>query len=740
MPTSSARRRQTKTNSRKQTISQPAGDDVPPSRSLVDRAFTIQNIQKIAYFACLDYRETFALAFVSKIFEETMKEYHTAHSVLYKYFDFGQYDNDAKDCFEFDSPYCHAIFISVTARIPWMFKELTLKRRDPSPGYDRCVEYALTTDIHFFDRDYHAPTSTTALVAAFADETCPLSWIECVVECCKERGLKCVLEEEVWTESPNSSYYLEYSSRYSSSAPILWRCIFNWYFDFNFPHILKSEPKLHYLIRLHKELGSTRPLQDMLDLSTPGYRDTVWECEPTGVTPLMSVSKLSFRTIIVFLDTCLELGILDNVFRTRNTYDYDDDSSSDYDDTDEEEDDDDDWFCCTDTSYPLRKNAIEYVLDGGAPSKAIVLLRYFMKHTSKHFRRNLLTKRGFKWLYLIFKKENFLGCANLVLQCFESVGVLNELLKCNGDELLGLATRFPPSRTKFVLELLKKHQMLDVTLQSESVLERVVGTDDGDVNSESLELVLNMLKEKTILKKALTAEIDVFSIAVDRLLSADAFRVLLKYYASEGLLDKALTTPPVNPYDKEELSVVSFARRALFRHFENIWSKSHDLAFPEAAEKYFECVFFNKSMHDMQDQVESIKVLIAHCSQHLVTSSNFLPHWKIPTGTTSEIQNLFDEVVGDEMTCGDDIDSYIVILDLPPFEDDECNKLKGDAEAATQKKKTKKEINDEKKRQDAFRQNTLVQFWKKCREWYKKKYGEEPAVDKESGKRRKRGE
>ena len=51
-------------------------------------ALTIPIIQRIAKFACKTPKQAFELAYVDTIFEETMKEYHTAHTVIYDFFEF----------------------------------------------------------------------------------------------------------------------------------------------------------------------------------------------------------------------------------------------------------------------------------------------------------------------------------------------------------------------------------------------------------------------------------------------------------------------------------------------------------------------------------------------------------------------------------------------------------------------------------------------------------------------------
>ena len=54
-----------------------------PSSPAIIRAFTIQNLQRIAKYTSRTAQEAARLAYINKIFEETMKEYHTLHLVMF---------------------------------------------------------------------------------------------------------------------------------------------------------------------------------------------------------------------------------------------------------------------------------------------------------------------------------------------------------------------------------------------------------------------------------------------------------------------------------------------------------------------------------------------------------------------------------------------------------------------------------------------------------------------------------
>ena len=140
----------------------PQVQHVPPlPRSAVGRAFTVHNSQIIAKYACKTLKQLFELSYVNQAFQETMKEYHTIHQVVYKYCCFDgenawPEDDEEPDLF-FDPPFQNSccdlessfdklqgILVKVAlTRIPWYFKELTLKRQQETQEYSKVVRQCL---------------------------------------------------------------------------------------------------------------------------------------------------------------------------------------------------------------------------------------------------------------------------------------------------------------------------------------------------------------------------------------------------------------------------------------------------------------------------------------------------------------------------------------------------------------------------------------------------------------------
>ena len=114
--------------------------------SPTDKAFKIYNIQRIAKFACKSLSQTINLAYVNKIFEETMKGYHTTHTLITqrllpdgKVFALDRTDNMTR--------FLYQIF---KRRVPWLVEELLLVRDVNGDGdddqYNKHLQKILFTD------------------------------------------------------------------------------------------------------------------------------------------------------------------------------------------------------------------------------------------------------------------------------------------------------------------------------------------------------------------------------------------------------------------------------------------------------------------------------------------------------------------------------------------------------------------------------------------------------------------
>ena len=102
--------------------SSPLSPSLHHQRPLIERAFTIRNIQTIAKYVCRQPLEGFQLAYVNQSFFETMNDFHTAGTIFFRLVSQNIKKKSAR--IDFVLPF----FIRVTrARVRWLIEELLLK-------------------------------------------------------------------------------------------------------------------------------------------------------------------------------------------------------------------------------------------------------------------------------------------------------------------------------------------------------------------------------------------------------------------------------------------------------------------------------------------------------------------------------------------------------------------------------------------------------------------------------------
>ena len=106
------------------------------TRPLTERAFTIRNIQTIAKFACKAYtrKSTILLAYVNQDFSETMKDFHTAVTVL---LDHETYQGEIS----LDSSSASSLIrFAVRYKLTWLMEELFLEPGKIQSEYDQKIK------------------------------------------------------------------------------------------------------------------------------------------------------------------------------------------------------------------------------------------------------------------------------------------------------------------------------------------------------------------------------------------------------------------------------------------------------------------------------------------------------------------------------------------------------------------------------------------------------------------------
>ena len=481
-------------------------------RPLTDRAFTIHNIQIIVNYACSTYDQTFPLAYVNRNFEETMKDFHTTHALFFKNFDFNEWHQEEQEQQQvnvdqsstskkktrhldirgdtYDS-FTQKLSNIFSARIPWIFRELTLRRHNPSPEYDACVIEAL----------WQNSMLTTAMTNGRS-----LEWAECVAQVYYDRGL---LKEALEQLDPDNNLCL------------LWRCI-TWNID---------GAKLRLLIRLHGDCESVDAFT-----KTKNFGNTI-------VMKLVTHNNIfSAETLRVFLETCVKLNCLQTVL------------GCDENDKKQETSPLPLLSLCTNSDFKVAAELtadnhafeLSFCPTSGCtidPEKIDTILHYFENHTTPEYRQPVLLQHGFKWLNMIFKfKLEETTVAKTVFRLFEeNTNLLNQVLE-NGGKLIGVATRNAPSCLDLVLEFLEKHdnnylddKIFGVSSSSESFLLSSSIVRHSDTNAESLKKLFRLFKKKnnndnkTFLVSLLNAE--VLSTAAKHFTSAESLRVILQQVA-----------------------------------------------------------------------------------------------------------------------------------------------------------------------------------------------------------------
>ena len=836
-----------------------------PHRSLVDRAFTIPNIQRIVQFARTTPKQAIELAYVNRNFQETMKDYHTTHTILFNYCGFPTTEEEDRVLDNYDlkeeisEKYRKVFSLISRLRLPWCLHEIVLRRRSEQYSYlyEECIGFELLAHLDDEDDKLRSTLLGEALIYDTSEDG---DWLFTVLDAYQEPAgyphfekgnlLRRTLEDD---DDRNMSGERRLS-------PLLWQFIFSHCYAKPWPDLDKVN--LMLLIDISAdECGRSRNYNPFTKRCVPENAIEYWllaqpfhhfiegtpihkkyEQGSTVLMELMRNPKFSEAILDVFLRRCVKLGCLETVFASRvkmvetdhidndelaaeidydeveypeDRYDYvgeiesDVDSAADNDidqdnnntnnnlnedsvpDDDDDDDDDDDeaWSSfssslssssststtnddeerllvnsdddddenqqfITNSDYEIlfgSKNALEFAVlaiyddDEVNEDKIMLLLKYFAKKTTRQFRSKMLKKHGLKWLHMLLKKNLFKPAEYLLVRFFKIIpsSRRSEI----GPEFIIVAARCSLASLNLIKKVLRQKSLLESSaIKNQSLLLSVVSY--SDVDAECLRDLLNMFstKSRTILRLSLEDNNNKLLLtAVRKLISADALRLLLKEYADRGILTQALRAPVVdedashnnvnnnnnntndNKEEKEVVdSVITLARKQIWRHCIETLTRIHDedldllVLHASKAES-----MMNELSRQCDRHFETLKVLVAHCEKNDI-HKNVIPVCNSQVRDLEETlvktYHFLDEETDDAPASAREMFDLFRCLDRDEY--DPRFRWQGETRPSAEEMRVK----------------ARKASWGKSVSWYKEKYGEAPAVDKESGKRRKRGE
>ena len=441
---------------------------------------------------------------------------------------------------------------------------------------------------------------------------------------------------------------------------------------------------------------------------------------------LVRNEDFSAEVLKAFLDTCVERQCLQIAFLTSSLdyrsvdFDYNNNSTYDFDSSDEDEDEAmkemelnleetlDSQLMKLDSAYRREwmfkvggsMTPIEFGLFAETLNHDKLEILFVTLLSRRKFCQNLLMERSFRWLKKMFQKER-VNTAKVLFEWIDRAELLEGILQTNSSDLFLLAARYSPSCLQFIINVLQSRLAPEEVFNSS----RAFSIVSVDVDYDSLCWYVQQLKERNLLREALTEQNDegktaLLVAAENLLLNADAIRFLLKIYAEEGILQQSLRATVVDWNSGEVDSIITLARKGLCHKF-----------YEEAKERYS----VEQLIENGDKRLDTIKIIVAHCERADIDQET-IKIWTEEVDKLKELKVFGRSGYGEP---GDFFDGDCFVNWNPCEDDEETSNMEDEDDHHRYKKPASAR---------AWRQK---QCWSSCYDWFKKKYREEPVLDKE---------